>query len=892
MAQLATLLDQMHPPADERMHADGYALWMAWQGESNPVVFQFMQEYGGLFLETAEDQALLYFFSSNVFLAAARLESWSRFDATALTAVIMPASLTMGDSRSFRLDMAQPLRDQGLFAPDAFSIWIHPDIAAAATSIPGITLAAKTPPSTLAKLEWKQIAVDTRLPYQAAVGWYSILRPLGNPLDKEFQIGWRSLFDELEKILQRNKFRYTVHDFFLMFPLENLRQLQIWIRSFLDIVAELRNENPDAYWPCVIAIVNKKGLGFNNDLPAKAGIDWNQLAADHPYMSFQNALALGNDFAIHEVRFATGSGPDDWCNVSLLSQAKQGSNAIPLLIPGTLTLGENPVCFYCGQRSHVFTECPTRSLPERDKDIWRRVAGFDFAMMKDGVRALDEAVKTGGLEALPAALAQDDAAGVMGRAIFDINHPFQLRSVSQMWRARGKTPPVAASDMLDMDNHPIWDILQTYAAAEDKGAVERSLQALLSRYPRDFRIKSLLGFIALERGDPQKAAALWKDAEGMAPAGFPQAWHLALQARAMECWGKINQALPLYDQALRACQAWSYPDYRKIVCQVKTGFADYALNQMAALLKLDANYFNMAIIDTEMERGQIQVLTGLGAIWATTEEQMADESSMLDRLAKELTLWFTPAHPFAEQAGERIRKLKELSKYHNYVPYIAAIHGRAAIERDMQIVISRESRDFRNKFKGYLDKLAYIQKEAAWFPFPKIMVEFNKNYNQCAASLNWALQSNLHTPEAFRRALLMATDEEDRISRLEKRLKFLRLIRDGTLFLLTLVKTFFWIEVVGLLLVLVVLPLFLYYAQKSGMALPFGSLAGQQWQVQKGATFIISFLALSFALLRTVLRFEKIRDNLLEKARRAERAKQQARKQAMEEQLQKRKKKK
>ena len=883
MAQLETLLTQMHSPSNVQMRADGYALWMVWQGDLNPVVSQFIQEYGGLSLETADNQALLFFFSSNVFLASARLESWARLDATNLAIVIMPATLTMGDARSFRLDTALELRTLSLAPPDKFSIWVHPDNIAAATAIPGITAGDAAPPTTLATLGWKRLNVDTRMPFQAVVGWYSILRPLGNPLDKEFQSGWRSLFDEVEKILQRNKFRYTVHDFFLMFPLENLRQLRTWVRNYLDLVAEMRSQHPESYWPCVIAIVNKKGLGFNNDLPTKANIDWNQLAADHPYMSFQNALALGEDFSVHEVRFAAGNGSDDWCNVSLRGEDGKGADAIPLLVPG-ISQGENPVCFYCGQRSHVFTECPTRTLPERDKDTWRRIAGLDFAMMKDGIRTLDEGIKTGGPEALPGILAREDLAGVIGRAVFDINHPFQLRSLPLMWRARSRNAPQIATDLVDMDMHPVWDLLRSYTETEDKGAVERSLQGLLTRYPRDFRIKSLLGFIAMERGDPQKAANLWKDAEGIAPAGFLQALHLALQARAAECSGKISQALLLYDQASRACPGWNLPTYRKIVCLVKTGFADTALIQLGDLLKVDANFFNMAILDAEMERGQIQILTGLGAVWAATEEQMSEESTLLSRITKELTLWFTPDHTFAEQAAERIQRLKELTKYNNYVPHMATIHGRVALERDMQQIISRESREFRNQFKKYLSKLAYIQKEAAWFPFPRIMVEFNKNYNQCAASLNWALQSNLHSPEAFRRALVMATEEEERIQRLGKRLKFLRLIRDVTLFFLTLVRSFFWLEVVGLLLVLVVLPLLLYYAQKTGLSWAMGTLAGQQWQVQKVATFMVSFGAFVIALLRTVLRFEKIRDALLEKARKAETAKQQARKKSLEEQ--------
>ena len=883
MAQIDKLLGQMRPPSDERMRADGFVLWMAWQGELNPVVSQFMQEYGAITVESAEDQALLFFFSTNVFMAAARLESWSRFDATRLTIVIMPSTLTMGGSRSFRLDMAPELRDQGLLIPESFAIWVHPDAAAQAVSVPGISLEEQKAPSTLAALTWKQMRVDTRLPYQAPVGWYAILRPLGNPLDKEFQAGWRSLFEEVEKILQRNKFRYTIHDFFLMFPLENPRQFKTWVQNYLELIAELREKAPESYWPCVLAVVNKKGLGFNNDLPSKAGLDWDQLAADHPYMTFRNALALGDEFAIHEVRFATGNGPEDWCNVSLQRTEGQGSSSIPLLMSPTLSLGDFPVCFYCGQHSHVFTDCPTRTLPERDKDIWRRVAGFDFPMMKDGVRSLEEAVKTRGGDALPEILGQDDAAGVIGRAIFDINHPLQLRSLGQLWRVRSSSASQVASDLLDMDNHPIWDILKAYPTTEDKGATERALQGLLSRYPRDFRIKSLLGFIALERGDPDKAASLWKDAENMAPAGFPQALHIVLQARALECSGKVIQAIPLYDTAARTAPSWYFPVYRRIVCQVKTGFADTALNQLDELLKADANYFNMAILDSEMERGQIQIISGLGTVWAVTEQQMSDENAMLDRLQKEIPLWFTPDHPFAEQATDRIQRLKDLARYKNYVPYVAAIHGRIALERDMQQIISRESRDFRNKFKGYLDKLTYIQKEAAWFPFPRIMVEFNRNYNICAASLNWAMQSNLHTPEAFRRALVMSTEEDERIERLEKRLKLLRLIRDATLFCLTFVKTFFWIEVVGLLLVLVVLPLGLYYAQKTGVSLPLGALAGQQWQVQKAATFIISFAALLIALLRTVLRFDKIRDSLLDKARKAEQVKQLERQRVMAE---------
>ena len=870
MPQLKTLLDSLTPPTDVCMQAQGYLLWFSWQGELKPVIPQFTEEYGGLKLGSESNQMLFFFFSSNVFLASSRLEGWARLDQTPLTLVIMPATLTLGAARTFALELPVELQVQQASAPAGLAILMHPDVVASAVAIPGIKGSAIKAPVGLAPVAWQKMEVDSRLPYQANLSWYSILRPLGNPLDKEFQSGWRNIFDEVEKILQRNKFRYTVHDFFLMFPLESVHQMKTWANDFLHLIHTLKQELPDKYWPCALTITSKKGLTFNNELPHKIDLDWDMLVADHPYMSFQNALLLGDTFAIHEVRFAAGNGQNDWCSVGLIDTEERSGFSIPLLTSGKLVLGEYPFCFYCGHHSHAFTECPTRKLPPRDRDVWRRIAGFDFATMKEGIREIDEGIKLGGLEALSGILEQQNTAGIMGQAIYDINTFVQLRNVEHIWRTKGKLPSGPNDEILDKDYSPIWELWDGYSSTDDKPGLIKTLQSLLLRFPRDHRIKCFLGFIALERGDHHKAIALWKDAGETAPSGFLQAWYFFLQARATECFGKISSAMVLYEQSIRACPQWSMPTYRKIVCQVKTGFVDSSLAQIESLLHQDTNYFNIAILDPEMERGQIQLLTGLGRLWLRTQLQMQDESEQRDRLRKEIGIWFTADHPFAAEAEERLKKLQDLARYNNFVPYIAAIHGRSLLERDMNKLISNETRDFRNKFKGYIDKLKRIQDEAAWFPFPKIMVEFNKSFNKCALNINWAMQTNMGLPESFKKAQILANEEEERIGNLEKRLKILRLIRDSTLFLLTMARTFFWVEIIGLLLVLVVLPLVLFYAQKSGAEWPVTVMVGQQWQVQKAATFIISFLAFAFALLRTVLRFEKIRDTLLEKARKDE----------------------
>ena len=866
MAKLSLLFEQMKFPDDPLMRSDGYALWLTWQGELNPVVSQSMQDYGGLAVREAEGQSLWFFFSSDAFLSAARLETWARFNSLAVSVSIMPAVLLLGDGRGLNVDTDPAYKTLEIADPASFQTWVSAACRDAASGMPGITLVEEAPPGLAGS--WLRMQADARLPYQASLGWYAVLHPLGNPLDKSFQSGWRCLFEEVEKILQRRKFRYTIHDFFLMFPLESLREFKAWTGDYLALVARLQEEKSEAYWPCALVTVDKKSLPFNNDLPKKIPLDWDQLAADYPHMSFRNALLLGPDYMPHEVRFASGKSPDAWCNVSLVEKDSGSANSLPLLVPGNLVLGKFPQCFYCGQRSHESSECPTRIMGPRDKDIWKRIAALDMSGMKEGVRSLDEAVAAEGVEVVHSLIQQDSLAGVVLRAIYDIDGTMQVRSINAAWRARGKLPP-GIEDPAVEDNTPIWEMLGNFAS-NDKPGAEKALNNLAVRFPRDFRPRSLNGFVAMERGDFTKALAFWKEAEGLSPVGFLQAWHLVLQGRVHESQGRFSMAIALYEQAARQCPQWLDPVYRKVVSLVKTGFADKGFSVLYPLMEQDPHYFNRALLDTEMERGQIQILTSLSTVWSVLESRMQEERPQLERLHAELASWFQPDHPFYAQASERIKRLLDMTKYRNYVPYQAAINARMALERDMSQLVLRETREFRNRFKGYTQKLAHIRDEAAWFPFPKVMVEFNKNYNKSVENLNWAMQANMGTAETFRKAQEIALGEKERIRQLEKRLAFLRLIRDITLFLLTFLRSFFWMEVAGLLLVLVALPLTIFYGEKTGSDWVLSIPDNQRWQIQKLATLGVSLLAFAVSLLRTLFRFDKVRDKLLSTARSAE----------------------
>lgn len=871
MAKLEQMRSQLSSIGEIQVQADGYALWLLWHGGANPVVMQTLEDYGGIKIAENDDQALCFFFSLDVLLAAARLGVWARFNPLALGLQIFPARLQAGRDGAKNLIVDESLWQQAVPPPLEYRVWVHASMREAVEASPGLSLVATAKEDGLDTALWQSLEVDARLPYQSPLSWYTILRPVGNPLDKQFMHGWREFFSQLEALLQRNKFRFSVYDHTLVFPLEGLRQVRNWCRDYLQLLEKLKTDSPHQYWPCVMAVVDRKGLSLNEDLPDKVDVAWEHLIPDYPHMSMRNALMLGDEFVAHEVRFApVRRHPDDWASVSLKS-GEQSSGAMPQLAPVNLIFGPHEPCFYCGQRSHAARDCPSRSIDPQTPSVWQKVARLDLRQMREAADGIDKRLSAvEGEEAKLAAVAEilreDGPEADMARAYYDILWPVQLRAVNFFWRARDKDLQKAAKKLAPMDDNPLWEALRTLPGKEDE-LVEQEMKNLALKYGKDYRFQSLSGFLAAEKGDLARAEKYWKEAEMASPHPVVQSWHMLLQARCLESEGRYAQASTLYDQISRACPAWFDAEYRRAVCLIKSGFSEQALQGISSLIDRSGHFFNRALIDPELERGFIQVLAALYKLWFVMEERARDEVVNLTRMRGELGTWFLPDNPFALEVAERIEKVLAIASVHNYVAFQLLMTGRMRIEKDIQAYVMREAKSYKNTFRSFGLRLKDIHEESAWFPFPKVLVEFNRSFNEGVANVNWAMTANFHSPESFKKAQAFAEQEEKRIKKLEGRLRFLRIVRDSTLFVLSMAETFFWLELVACILIFAVLPLFLYYGDRLGFDFAVEAFKQERWQVQKALIIFVSALVLAIASLRTILRFETIRDKILAKAR-------------------------
>ncbi|MDR2819426.1 MAG: tetratricopeptide repeat protein [Desulfovibrio sp.] len=868
MAYLSTVLSRLPELKDMHMATMGHVLWICWRDSLTSAVNQTLINYGGMLVCEEDGQSVWFFFSDDVFLALARLTVWGNFNDLPVCIELFPGRLVLSSKRDASLEIDGALRVQEMLVRDNLEIWVHPKSREGRNAMPGISFEKNVARQGMCAVEWSGLVVDMRMPYSSTRAWFAIIHPLGSPLDKAYQTGWDAVFKRLDALCKAQKIKSIVHEKFVMVSLENLSMLRVFLREYLRCVGKEYNEGAEC-WPCVCVVADRNNLNFNTDLPKKIGMQWDKLMPDFSYLSYRNAYLLGEGFTVRDLHFSGDQASmDSWCNV-LLDEGGTGTQSIQLLMPGSLTGGDSSAqdCFYCGISSHASADCPTRLCPPSRPDIWEDLGVLDLEAANEGFRRIEEIIGKKGTAGYASLLAQDDDAALLLEAVLDISAVCQLRHVGRHWlhhmhdlEGQEADPP--------RDDSPVWQLLEELkkCGQDDLPELEKKLLWDMARQ-RDMRLHMLHGFLLVEKNDSAHAEASFREAARLTGIPTVQAWCEYLVARLSEQQGRYAAAGEQYAQVLRIAPQWNDARYRGIVCRVKMGFVEQVLDQVAKLVQENPVWFNRALIDPGMERGRLVLLSFLHEIWTKAKNIATAEQPGIEAVCDRINSWFPQGHPVRLQLEPKMNNLVALNKINNYIAFLRVKEERLVLEKEVNEKISNAVDDLRNRYKQYLDMLQTIRDEAAWFPFPAVLREFSSEFNECATIINWAFSCNFNEAESFQKAYSSMPKLAVLLRGLKKRLKTLRMVRDGTLFALTMIKTFFWVEIIGLVLCFIGVPVVVFWGDSLGLGWLKTLLGENQWSIQKVLVVIVSIVAFGLAALRTTLSFEGKREKLLIQAR-------------------------
>ncbi|MFZ5425414.1 MAG: tetratricopeptide repeat protein [Thermodesulfobacteriota bacterium] len=866
MHRLSRLMEGMTPVSQPKLVASGVGMWLVWDGQLSPVLSQIFTEFGGFQKAQDGNQALWFFFGDEAFRALGRLAGYARVNRLPLFVQTFPAQILLGYKFEQTLACAEEYLNQEAGAPQDLEIFVHPQFSQQIESLPGLSVKPAPPMPGLAQAGFNALAIDTTMAQESTLGWYFMLRPLGDPLDKNCAEGWRAIFSELQTLLEKLAVKYLSHEGYIIFGVDNIRSFRNITRELLKLESAIKSpESGKKYWPCVMACVFKKGQHFNKDLPKRVNLDWRQLTPDYPHMSFKSALYLGPGFKVNDVRHSSGSLTiDDWCHISLAPEEESGEaqGELAFSLPGNLVAGTNPHCFYCGLTGHEPLDCPSKSLTTRDESVWQDIGMIGLDDLEQAGMSLNQGLAGSGVKGLLDAMESKDAGGLLVRGVMEAGFPTQLRCVPYIWRSKGRDLPAGFNDLSSPDEGEyLWEALDA-ARHGDLEAFEREIAQGLAKYGRGFQPRSIQGFVAMEQADWSRAAYFWQEAARSAFTPLQRGWLAFLEGRALEVQGDCQKAVGLYRQAKSECPRWIEPVYRQGACMVKLGFTDQGLYDLLDLVRSHPPLFNRILLDPELERGRIHALQALWRPWSEAKAARDEKAVHLKGLPEYLKSWFREDHPFLKDGLEKAGILAELAKIDNYVCFDRVVREYDLLQKDLHNTVEKEVSAMNARLKGIHEDLKDIHHEAAWFPFGKLLREFNKDFNACANKLNWMRATSLQVAANFRKSQDYIEEIDASINLLKARLVTLRIVRDATLFVLLLGKSFMWLELIGLALSLVAVPGVIFLAHKTGQSWLAGILETQKWQVQKGLVIIVSIVAMALAAIKTALSFERKRAEL------------------------------
>lgn len=871
MSNIYSLLQALPTISQSRMIGSGYGLWMVWNGQLNNSVVVTLKDYGLIPMAQESNQALWFCPTTDIFRALARLLVYARLHPTPAFCQVMPVTFQAGYDLKPSLSLAAEFTKQVVEAKGEFEVWVHPKLMDDVKRIAGLELRDRTSIAGLSNAGWMMFVADEGLNYETALSWYCAIKPVGRMKEKEAIMGWRAYLEEIKEVLSKHKFQYIIgtREEMVILPLKNLRELRDFSTDFLELCRDAKEDDERHYWPSVIAAVPQKNLQFAEEVANKFNVDWNKLIPDQPHLHYRDAYMLSEWFQVNEARYGGEESLESWCNISL----KDGGGLIAkaaadVALPRPFVIGsEEQECFYCGLHNHAPQDCPSKGHEKLHPGLWNVLAKVSIKDLPEAIKKLESEMSTNGaVEVIKDML--HTGKGLerqILRAVYEINSCCQLRMLRRVWKARGKEWPEGLEQYAEADGLFADDSMRLIQEKNyEKATVE--LKRIRTQHPRSFIPSSLQGFLFMESGDPNQAVFYWQEAERLSLTPLLQGYFVFLQARLLEVTGELKEAATLYRRAYTISPNWHDTLYRSAVCMVKMGFTGQAVDILNEILEYNPHFFNRVLLDPELDRGRSHVLSAMWERWGTAEATASKLRDEVESLQSEIALRFEEDHEFFEPAQTQLGRMERLAKRSNYVAFHDLIAMVALFKEKLEKQVDRDVKRMQKKTEFFIERLKDVQKEASWFPFPKLLREFNNDFNFCVEKMNWIMHQHIKSAEKFRQARRDLIEIEERLKALKSRLVTLRIIRDTTLFSLMLGRAFIWLEVIGLGLALVGIPAIIYFTKGVDNIWILDIIREKEWEFQKGLILILSACALLLAALKSALTFEKRKRELFERS--------------------------
>ena len=614
----------------------------------------------------------------------------------------------------------------------------------------------------------------------------------------------------------------------------------------------LRPDTAPLIFPIQVIIDSGPYLRADRIVMEGLEVNWEEIDPGEIYVSASARKSIKNEGLFCVISESDTNRPKSFYKL-ILKEDPEKSGPHLFFYQNALSQGNNPPCYYCGDKKHLTTNCPSKHLPQTTQDLEKLGhLSFDtinrlFLNYIAGTRPNPE----------PGEEPKIDTDGSTPLAYYgfcELKRIFQLRFFAKIWNATDENWNKIKEPSADEDKGGLLWIALDCLRVSNLGQAEAFLESSLAKYPKDYRPYCAMGFLNVEKNDFLGAEYYFDKALGYAKTKPQRIFLLLLLSRLYDvndCPFKAGEKIREIFFINSHCEDARYQD---IIFKFREDKKPEALRRLIKLIQQDREFYVKALIDPDLAPFSEIIHAELKSLF----DQAKDEAMQIfNKAENELNkLEVLVGEREVQEAQSLWLKIRELPKADSYFAYLDIIHygesilaiGRRSIERRrgnlLEVLYGLNSRV--EKYLAFLSNYPYRYLIGALYQQLRLLqTKINQTRDMAKSDVL----------DEFKEALARLEEPSAELDQIETKLKRLEVVQLAVLFFSRFLKKSLIFQSAVVLLSIIVFPITTYYLN---LVLPrHGMSPILVWSYQKGILVFGAIPALLLAILTTIKSLHK-----------------------------------
>lgn len=397
-------------------------------------------------------------------------------------------------------------------------------------------------------------------------------------------------------------------------------------------------------------------------------IDWDEIepgeiyisAAAYNFVKDDGTFSLNPPFDINK--------PQSFYQLVLHEHKK--SEPLLFLYQNALIEGENPPCFYCGNKKHLTVNCPSKQLSEITSDIEKlgylsfdEINNIFFNYLKEQTPKFTEKINIAGNKT-------NGSAQLAYLGFYELKAIYQMRLFRTIWNSKEENWHKIREIKQAGDKGGLVWIGQDCIRVSNQYRAETILNDALKKDPNDYKAHLAMGLLYVEQNNFIQAKFFLKNALEFAKTTPQKICILFLTSRLYYLRNDHDRATERIKKIFHQTRFCPEAKYQDIIFEFREGKDAIALRHLTDLIRKNREYFINALIDPELANFSYIIHSKLRALFnevkseATlivqkAEEELRNMANLLGEEEKEV-----------RQARSLWQKITELLTTDSYLGYL------------------------------------------------------------------------------------------------------------------------------------------------------------------------------------------------------------------------------